>query len=191
MKGASHPVQDILDNAEAEASSEEIATEIYDLDLELVRRILRFAYQRKVTLIIGPAEPPFSLMTLEIRGRLNTLTRRLLALIHPEGQTHRHRHRKPVWPPAAAMTETPAITPQEIRRRREAYRQALACNRIAGIEHDPATDPISRRGSRRDRQRPGDCAHQGVAAVADAAALVCEIQEKRHKSQYAHSGKRF
>jgi len=40
------------------------------------------------------------------------------------------------------MTDRPAITPEEIQRRREAYRQALACNRIEGIEHDPATEPI-------------------------------------------------
>jgi hypothetical protein len=40
------------------------------------------------------------------------------------------------------MTDRPAITPEEIQRRREADRQALACNRIEGIAHDPATDPI-------------------------------------------------
>jgi hypothetical protein len=31
---------------------------------------------------------------------------------------------------------------EEIARRREAFRQAKACDRIEGIEHDPATDPI-------------------------------------------------
>jgi hypothetical protein len=40
------------------------------------------------------------------------------------------------------MTARPAITPEEIQRRREADRQALASNRIEGIKHDPATDPI-------------------------------------------------
>jgi hypothetical protein len=32
--------------------------------------------------------------------------------------------------------------PEEIARRREAFRQAKACNRIEGIPHDPVTDPI-------------------------------------------------
>jgi uncharacterized protein (DUF433 family) len=45
--------QDIIDNAEAGCSAEEIAHEIYDLDLEVVRRILDFAacrqYQCAVT----------------------------------------------------------------------------------------------------------------------------------------------
>lgn len=36
----------------------------------------------------------------------------------------------------------PQLTPDEIARRREADRQAKACNRIAGIPHDPTTDPI-------------------------------------------------
>jgi hypothetical protein len=36
----------------------------------------------------------------------------------------------------------PKITPEEMQRRREAVRQALACNRIEGIKHDPASDPI-------------------------------------------------
>lgn len=40
------------------------------------------------------------------------------------------------------MTDRPAITPEEIQRRREAYRQGLACDRIEGIKHDPASDPI-------------------------------------------------
>ena len=34
------------------------------------------------------------------------------------------------------------LTPDEIARRREADRQAKACNRIEGIPHDPTTDPI-------------------------------------------------
>jgi hypothetical protein len=36
----------------------------------------------------------------------------------------------------------PKIHPEEIARRREADRQAKACNRIEGIPHDPTTDPI-------------------------------------------------
>jgi uncharacterized protein (DUF433 family) len=36
-------VQCILDNAEAGCSAEQIAHQIYDLDLEAVRRILAFA----------------------------------------------------------------------------------------------------------------------------------------------------
>jgi hypothetical protein len=40
------------------------------------------------------------------------------------------------------MTDRPALSPEEIQRRREAYRQALACERIEGIPHDPITDPI-------------------------------------------------
>jgi hypothetical protein len=40
------------------------------------------------------------------------------------------------------MTEPHKLSPEEIARRREANRQAIACNRIEGIEHDPATDPI-------------------------------------------------
>jgi hypothetical protein len=40
------------------------------------------------------------------------------------------------------MTDRPALTPEEIARRREAYRQALASERIEGIPHDPASDPI-------------------------------------------------
>ena len=34
------------------------------------------------------------------------------------------------------------ISPEEIARRREAVRQADADNRIEGIKHDPASDPI-------------------------------------------------
>jgi hypothetical protein len=34
------------------------------------------------------------------------------------------------------------ISPEEIARRREAVRQADADNRIEGIKHDPAIDPI-------------------------------------------------
>lgn len=42
------------------------------------------------------------------------------------------------------MTNDDLPTPpaEEIARRREAVRQADACNRIEGIPHDPATDPI-------------------------------------------------
>ena len=36
----------------------------------------------------------------------------------------------------------PRITPEELERRREAYRQALASERIEGIKHNPASDPI-------------------------------------------------
>ena len=36
----------------------------------------------------------------------------------------------------------PQLTPDEIARQREADRQAKACNQIAGIPHDPTTDPI-------------------------------------------------
>lgn len=34
------------------------------------------------------------------------------------------------------------MTTEKIARRREAFRQAIACNRIEGIPHEPATDPI-------------------------------------------------
>jgi hypothetical protein len=34
------------------------------------------------------------------------------------------------------------ISPEEIARRRDAYKQALASERIEGIAHDPATDHI-------------------------------------------------
>jgi uncharacterized protein (DUF433 family) len=44
VKGTRIPVQAILDNA-ADATAEEIATEIYDLPLEVVRRILAYASQ--------------------------------------------------------------------------------------------------------------------------------------------------
>jgi Antitoxin VbhA len=40
------------------------------------------------------------------------------------------------------LTQRRSLNAEEIRRRREAYRQALACDRIEGIPHDPATDPI-------------------------------------------------
>jgi uncharacterized protein (DUF433 family) len=42
VKGTRVLVQGILDNAE-DCSPEEIATELYDLPVEVVRRILRFA----------------------------------------------------------------------------------------------------------------------------------------------------
>ena len=34
------------------------------------------------------------------------------------------------------------LSPAEIARRREAYQQALACERIEGIPHNPASEPI-------------------------------------------------
>lgn len=40
------------------------------------------------------------------------------------------------------MTDRETLSTAEIARRREAFRQALACNRIEGIAHDPGTDPI-------------------------------------------------
>jgi hypothetical protein len=40
------------------------------------------------------------------------------------------------------VIDRPALTPEEIARRREADRQALASNRIEGIPHDPSFDPI-------------------------------------------------
>lgn len=39
-------------------------------------------------------------------------------------------------------TDNPTLDGEEIARRREASRQAQACNRIEGIPHEPATDPI-------------------------------------------------
>src|SRR5215469_685705 len=49
-------VEGILDNAE-DCSVEEVA-DMFELPVDQVRRILRFAYQKEVTAIIGPAEPP-------------------------------------------------------------------------------------------------------------------------------------
>lgn len=43
VKGSRVPVQAILDNAEAECSAEEIATEIFALPVDVVRRILAYA----------------------------------------------------------------------------------------------------------------------------------------------------
>jgi len=40
------------------------------------------------------------------------------------------------------MTDNPRITPEEMERRREALRQADACNRLAGIFRDAASDEI-------------------------------------------------
>ena len=43
------------------------------------------------------------------------------------------------------MTDDPTQPMQldaEIAKRREALRQALACERLEGIPHDPASDPI-------------------------------------------------
>lgn len=42
VKGTRIPVQAILDNAE-DCTPEEIATEIFDLDVDVVRRVLRYA----------------------------------------------------------------------------------------------------------------------------------------------------
>jgi hypothetical protein len=42
----------------------------------------------------------------------------------------------------AEAEKPPALDAEEIARRREASHQAQACNRIEGIPHDPATDPI-------------------------------------------------
>jgi uncharacterized protein (DUF433 family) len=46
VKASRVPVQGIIDNAEDGCSAEEIATEIFDLDVETVRRILRYAVTR-------------------------------------------------------------------------------------------------------------------------------------------------
>ena len=43
IKGTRVPAQAVLDNARAGCSAEEIATEIFDLPLERVRGVLRFA----------------------------------------------------------------------------------------------------------------------------------------------------
>ena len=43
VKGHRVRCQDIIDNAEAGCSAEEIATEIFELPLERVRGVLRFA----------------------------------------------------------------------------------------------------------------------------------------------------
>jgi uncharacterized protein (DUF433 family) len=74
----------ILDNTDAGATPEEIA-DWFEVPggVDVVRRILRFAYQFEVTAIIGPAEPPFPPMTPETRSRLDTLTRRLRELRKP------------------------------------------------------------------------------------------------------------
>ena len=69
-------VQGILDNAE-DADPEEIAgPDIYpDIPLDVVRRMLRFAYQSEITAIIGPAEPPAPPLSAEAQARLDTLRR--------------------------------------------------------------------------------------------------------------------
>jgi uncharacterized protein (DUF433 family) len=46
VKGTRVLVQGIIDNAEDGCSAEEIATEIYDLPVDVVRRILAFALRR-------------------------------------------------------------------------------------------------------------------------------------------------
>jgi len=81
VKGHRVRCQDIIDNAEAGCTPEEIAREIYDLDVEAVRRILRFAYQSEITAIIGPAGPAPPL-SAEAQARLDTLVRKVLALPH-------------------------------------------------------------------------------------------------------------
>jgi uncharacterized protein (DUF433 family) len=43
IKGTRVPAQAIVDNARAGCSAEEIATEIFELPLERVKRVLRFA----------------------------------------------------------------------------------------------------------------------------------------------------
>ena len=43
IKGTRVPAQAVLDNARAGCSAEEIATEIFELPLERVRRVLKFA----------------------------------------------------------------------------------------------------------------------------------------------------
>jgi uncharacterized protein (DUF433 family) len=48
VKGHRVRCQDILDNAEAGCSAKEIATEIYELPLAVVCRVLRFAYRREL-----------------------------------------------------------------------------------------------------------------------------------------------
>jgi len=73
-------VEGILDNAE-DCSAEEIATEIFELPVERVRRILRFAYQSEITAIIGPAGPAPPL-SAEAQARLDTLVRKVMALRH-------------------------------------------------------------------------------------------------------------
>jgi uncharacterized protein (DUF433 family) len=56
VKGTRIMVQRILDNAEAGCSAEEIAREIYDLDLEVVRRVLRFARLAEAASLLQRAE---------------------------------------------------------------------------------------------------------------------------------------
>jgi uncharacterized protein (DUF433 family) len=80
VKGTRVMVQGILDNADEGCSAEEIATEIFELPVDVVRRILRFAYQKEVTATIGPAEPPWPPKTPETEARLRTLVSRLREL---------------------------------------------------------------------------------------------------------------
>jgi uncharacterized protein (DUF433 family) len=81
IKGTRIPVQAILDNAE-DCTPEEIAgPDIYpSIPVDIVRRILRFAYQSEITAIIGPAEPPWPPFSAEAHARLDTLVRKVLAL---------------------------------------------------------------------------------------------------------------
>jgi hypothetical protein len=69
----------ILGNAE-DCSAEEIA-DLFEVPggVDVVRRVLRFAYQSEVTAIIGPAEPPPPL-SAEAKARLATIVRKLRAL---------------------------------------------------------------------------------------------------------------
>jgi uncharacterized protein (DUF433 family) len=81
VKGTRVMVQAIIDNAEAGCSAEQIAREIYDLDLNVVRRVLRFAYNSEIAAIIGPARPAPPLST-KAQARLDTLICKVLALRH-------------------------------------------------------------------------------------------------------------
>jgi uncharacterized protein (DUF433 family) len=70
----------ILGNAD-DYSAEEVA-DMFAVPVEVVVRILRFAYQSEITAIIGPAEPPWPAFTAEAKARLDTLVRKVLALRH-------------------------------------------------------------------------------------------------------------
>jgi hypothetical protein len=66
---------------DAGATPQEIATGIYDLPLDVVRRILRFAYQSEIVQIIeAPNLPPAPALPPHDRARVDELCRRLLAL---------------------------------------------------------------------------------------------------------------
>lgn len=72
----------ILDNADAGCSADEIA-DMFTLPVDVVRRILRFAYQSEIIAIIGPAEPPWPPFTAEAQARLNTLVCKVKGLRGP------------------------------------------------------------------------------------------------------------